>query len=285
MFQEDNLNSSFIIDCPPDKNSISYRLLHRLELNYCEFSDEEQPDSLESEDLWDEQIDTTKERKSDISILLNTYSPRDNINVLEFLLESRFCIPIYSKDTLELLRIAKRIEENIFLGVDLTLPRVAIISQVKSFETSTKHVMEELFNLKTSLGSTEIKGLEVGQGLVILANRDKKPCIVIHIQGDFEPYWEFLKGFVDYLVVEDEYQSGSNKESPFISKYSSQSSLPKFITVLIHSQRKCINSDYRPFYLIECPLKYLIETQQKQQIGKVFRSAEINEKLYVLFRH
>ncbi|XP_065575282.1 uncharacterized protein LOC136036875 isoform X3 [Artemia franciscana] len=280
MFQENNLNSSFIFDCPPEMNSISYRLLHRLELNYCDSSDEEQEDSLESaKDIRDTKKNTTRERKSDISILLNTYLPRDNINVIELLFESRFSIPIYSKDTLELLRIARRVEENTFLGVDLILPRVAIISQVKRIETSTKYVMEDLFNLKTSLGSIEISGLEVGQGLVSLANRDKKSCIVIHIQGDFEPYWEFLNCFVDYLLVEDEYQSDLKKESSFISKYSSQNFLPKFITVWIPSLRKLKKSteiDRRSFYIIEGPLKYLIE--QKPHLRSFFGSTEKHEK-------
>ena len=130
-FREESLVSAFTIDCPRDLTNISYRMLHRLELKYCNSPDEGSNNFLESEkDFWPEIKRTKREQEFDVSTLLSMYSVRDKVNILRILLESRFAIPICSNDTIELLRITQRLEENIFLGEDLKLPQIAIISQV-----------------------------------------------------------------------------------------------------------------------------------------------------------
>ena len=123
-------------------------MLHRLELKYCNSPDEGTHNFSESEeDFWTEIEQTKREQKFNVSNLLSMYSVRDKVNILRLLLESRFAIPMCSKDTIELLRITQRLEEDIFLGEDLKLPRIAIISQV-SFDSSAGKIMEDLFNLK-----------------------------------------------------------------------------------------------------------------------------------------
>ncbi|XP_065574681.1 interferon-induced very large GTPase 1-like isoform X2 [Artemia franciscana] len=280
--REESLVSTFIIDCPRDLSNISYRLLHRLELKYCNLPDEESNDFVESEeDFWPEMEPKIEEQKLNVSNLLSMYSLRDNINVLQLLLESRFAIPICSRDTLELLRITKWLDhtkEDIFLGEDLELPRIAVISEVKSFDSFTRNIMKDLFNLKVSLENTEDSSIEVGQGLVCFGNNDmnKKPCIVIHIRGDFEPYWKFLTKFIDCLIVEDEFISESNKVPHFMSKHSHRKDLPQSITVWAPSLKRA-KSKHHPFHFIEGPLDYFIQIQQKLVLEAVFRKTGHHE--------
>ncbi|XP_065583796.1 interferon-induced very large GTPase 1-like [Artemia franciscana] len=281
-FLEEDLVSAFTIDCPRDLNNISYRLLHRLELKYKNISTVKSKDSSDSEDdFYPKMKQTTKQKKYGISHLISMYSLRDKVSVLQLLLESRFAIPVFSKDTVELLRVTRRIEEDIFLGEDLNLPRIAVISQVKSF-SFTGNILDRLFNLKTSFEDTEISGIEVGQGLVCLENNEghsvngdkyKKPCVVIHIRGDFDPYWKLFNDFIDYLVVEDIFTSESSNFSHFVSSYSHIQGLPRFNTVWIPSLRKAIVKNCHPFCLIEGSLDYFIEIQQNHQLGAVFRKA------------
>ncbi|KAK2703997.1 hypothetical protein QYM36_017679 [Artemia franciscana] len=104
-FREKSLISGFIVDRPPAKNSISYRLLHRLDLNFFDSSDGEEGY------LYSDLKETKKSKQNDISQILCNYSLRDTINVLTLFLESRFAIPIYSAEIMELLKITRRIEK------------------------------------------------------------------------------------------------------------------------------------------------------------------------------
>ncbi|KAK2718414.1 hypothetical protein QYM36_005653 [Artemia franciscana] len=244
-FKEENLVSSFIFDCPPTKASIPYRLLHRLDLDFCD------PCDAEEEDFFSVEKETNKSKK---------------INI---------CYSDKNLEIIELLRITQRIEDDVFLGEDLKLPCIALISQVKNFESHTGKVMEGFFNLRTSFNTGNASNIEIGQGLVCLGNKKKEACILIHIWGNFERYWNSLTDFVDYLIVEDEYKSESDlvdyvligneissqfgKLSPFIRKYSGETSLPKFITVWIPNFSNMKNiSIVRPFCLIEGSLSYFV---------------------------
>ncbi|KAK2709411.1 hypothetical protein QYM36_013169 [Artemia franciscana] len=282
-FREESLVSAFTIDCPRDLTNISYRMLHRLELNYCNSPVEGSNNFSQSEeDFWPKIEQITREQKFDVSNLLSMYSVTDKVNILRLLLESRFAIPICSKDTIELLRITQRLEEDIFLGEDLKLPRIAIISQV-SFDSSAGKIMEDLFNLKTSLKTDETSSMEVGQGLVCFEKGYKKSCIVIHISGDFKPYWKFLTEFTDYLIVEDEFISKSNKVSHFMGVYSPEKILPQFITIWIPSFQSA-RSNHRPFYLIEGSIDYFSGIQRNQQLKVVFREVGLHaSSLYSVF--
>ncbi|XP_065574668.1 interferon-induced very large GTPase 1-like [Artemia franciscana] len=274
-FREESLVSTFTIDCPRDLSNISYRMLHRLELKYCNSPDEGTHNFSESEeDFWPETEQTKREQKFNVSNLLSMYSVRDKVNILRLLLESRFAIPICSKDIIELLRITQRLEENIFLGEDLKLPRIAIISQV-TFDSSAGKIMEDLFNLKTSLKTDETSSMEVGQGFVCFENGDKKSCIVIHIRGDFKPYWKFLTEFVDYLIVEDEFTSKSNKVSHFMDAHSPGKKLPQFISIWIPSFQSA-ESKHHPFCLIEGSFDYFSGIQRNRQLGVVFRKVGLH---------
>ncbi|KAK2706009.1 hypothetical protein QYM36_016136 [Artemia franciscana] len=189
---------SFILDYLPAVASSSYRLLRRLDLNFCDSSDGEE------EDFFSQVEETSSSTNVDISKLLGIYSPKDNVKIIRLLLESRYAIPICNTEIIQLLRITQRLEDDEFLGEDLKLPRIAIISQVKKFQSSTGRIMEDIFNLKTSFKTIETSGIEIGQGLICLENKKKerKKVIVIKIQGNVEQYWKILTDFVDYLVVE-----------------------------------------------------------------------------------
>ncbi|XP_065576708.1 uncharacterized protein LOC136037803 [Artemia franciscana] len=297
IFTEDEVVSAFIVDSPPDMTTASYRLLHRLGLSYHESCEEGSEDCSESEeDFYFEIKPTVKKKKYDIPMLLTMFSLRDTVSILQLLLESRFAIQICSKDTIELLRITQRLEEGIFLGEDKRLPRVAIISQVKSFDSFTGKVMEDLFNLKTSFDDFKTSGLEVGQGFVCFEDQNLKKgkessepkeknnsCIVIHIRGNFEPYWTFLTDFIDYLVIEDEFISGTNKHSYFMNKYSRETRLPQFVTVWIPNLPNA-TSNRNPFFLIEGSLHYFVEIQRSRQLRSVFRKAGQHEhSMYSIF--
>ncbi|KAK2703087.1 hypothetical protein QYM36_018370 [Artemia franciscana] len=281
---------SFILDCPPAVASAPYRLLHRLDLNFCDSSDGEE------EDFFSQVEETSSSTNVDISKLLGIYSPKDNINIIRLLLESRYAIPICNTEIIQLLRITQRLEDDEFLAEDLKLPRIAIISQVKKFQSSAGRIMEEIFNLKTSFKTVETSGIEIGQGLICLENKKKesKKVIVINIQGNFEQYWKILTDFADYLVVEDEYDSEpdaddyifvgneflsqSGRPSPFIRKFSNEVSVPKFITVWIPSFSKVQKiSDYRPFCLIEGSLDYFINMQRRRQLIEICREAALHQ--------
>ncbi|KAK2701832.1 uncharacterized protein LOC136043180 [Artemia franciscana] len=74
-FREESLVSVFTTDCPRDLTNISYRMLHRLELKYCN-----SPDGSE-EDFWPDIEQTKREQKFDVSNLLSMYSVRDKVNI------------------------------------------------------------------------------------------------------------------------------------------------------------------------------------------------------------
>ncbi|KAK2706350.1 interferon-induced very large GTPase 1-like [Artemia franciscana] len=294
-FKEENLVSLFTFDCPPATASVPYRLLHRLDLDFS------YPCDTEEEDFFSVMKETNKSKNINICQLFSGYSLRDNINILRLLLESRYAIPICNLEIVELLRITQRIEDDVFLGEDLKLPRIALISQVKNFDSHTGKIMEGLFNLRTSFNTGDASNIEIGQGLVCLGNKKKEACIVIHIWGNFEQYWTSLTDFVDYLIVEDEYKSESDlvdyelvgnemssqfsKLSPFIRKYSGETSLPKFITVWIPNLSNMKNiSSVRPFCLIEGSLTYFVEIQQSRQLLSIFRETTYHETpLHSLF--
>ncbi|XP_065564372.1 uncharacterized protein LOC136029849 isoform X1 [Artemia franciscana] len=293
-FKEENLVSLFTFDCPPATASVPYRLLHRLDLDFS------YPCDAEEEDFFSVMKETNKSKKINVCQLLSGYSIRGNINILRLLLESRYVIPICNLEIVELLRITQRIEDDVFLGEDLKLPRIAFISQVKNFDSHTGKIMEGLFNLRTSFNPSDASNIEIGQGLVCLGNKKKEACIVIHIWGNFEQYWNSLTDFVDYLIVEDEYKSESDladyvhigneisslfsKLSPFIRKYSGETSLPKFITVWIPNLSNMKNiSIVRPFCLIEGSLGYFVEIQRRQLLS-IFRETTYHETpLHSLF--
>ena len=136
---------SFILDCPPAVASAPYRLFHRLDLNFCDSSDGEE------EDFFSQVKETSSSTNVDISKLLGIYSPKDNVNIIRLLLESRYAIPICNTEIIQLLRIMQRLEDDEFLAEDLKLTRIAIISQVKKFQSSAGRIMEDIFNLKTLL--------------------------------------------------------------------------------------------------------------------------------------
>ena len=96
---------------------------------------------------------------------------------------------------MELLKIKKNIEENVFLREDL--PRIAILSKGKSFKSSSGKIMEDHFNVKTSSDTFGTSNVEVGQGLICLEEMKKKTCLVKHIHENFEKCLNALTCFVD----------------------------------------------------------------------------------------
>ncbi|KAK2703996.1 hypothetical protein QYM36_017678 [Artemia franciscana] len=107
---------------------------------------------------------------------------------------------------------------------------------------------------------------------------EKKTCVVLHIQENFQKYLNILTKFVDYLIIEDESVSRSDfvdnseifEASSFISKYSCEISVAKFITLWIPkaSNVKNVLIDNR-LCLIEGSLDSFIEIQQNHQLANI----------------
>jgi hypothetical protein len=162
--------------------------------------------------------------------LIDEFDAAGAAEIFRLLLERRTAIPLFVPDSrkhhLEVLRhITLPWIENIRLGEDLSLMRVAVISCRPKNESQTCNIMKNLFNiesiyrhdLSTSTVSSNSVLAEIGCGCMLMegSSSEVHHVLVTHIIGDFKPLWPFIQEFADFLIVEASTEDHGNS-SPSI---------------------------------------------------------------------
>ena len=94
------------------------------------------------------------------------------------------------------------------LGDDVTL-MMAVISCREKHRSQTTEILKEVFKIESlhreDYSKRNLTALpsaaEIGLGYVSLSRVEH--FLVLHVTGDFEPLWDFVIEFCDYLIVED----------------------------------------------------------------------------------
>ena len=91
--------------------------------------------------------------------------------------------------------------------------RLTVISCRQKEDSKTAELLKEVFHLDSfhredfsREGFTrESTTAEIGLGCILPQNEKKEPVhlLVLNVVGDFDPLWDFIKGFSDYLIIED----------------------------------------------------------------------------------
>jgi hypothetical protein len=228
----------FLIDRPFDSNQaqeeeeatvalmncLRYRLHFALNLNDTEVNNENIFDSmLEEEDFampnQISEMDSCRSMYDTLLQLIDEFDATGAVEIFRLLLERRTAIPLFIPDSkqhhLNLLRhVSLPGVDNVRLGEDKTLMRVAVISCRQRCESQTSEILKNLFNIKSfhrhdlSNGSVSQNSLlaEIGYGCLLVEGANSgqiQHVIVIHVIGDFLALWPFLQRFADYLLIED----------------------------------------------------------------------------------
>ena len=177
--------------------------------------------SIKSEGRGRNAAKSTQSSKPTISLydtllsLLQDYNVAGRVEIFRLLLERRCPVPLFlpcGEHHLSVLRLLNKNVDgktNISLGDDVTLMRVAIISCREKGKSQTSEILKEVFKLesfhredcsKKSHTSCETAA-EIGVGCV--SESTIQNFLVLHVIGDFEPLWDFIIEFSDYLIVED----------------------------------------------------------------------------------
>ena len=149
--------------------------------------------------------------------LIDEYDAAGSSEIFRLLLERRTAIPLFVPDSkkhhLEVLRhITLPWIENIRLGEDKSLMRVAVVSYRPKNENQTCNIIKNLFNIESiyrhdlSTGSISSNSMlaEIGCGCMPMegSSSEVRYVLVTHIIGDFKPLWQFIQNFADFLLVE-----------------------------------------------------------------------------------
>ena len=104
-------------------------------------------------------------------------------------------------------------DQPICLGDDVNLLRLTVISCRQKEDSKTAELLREVFHLDSfhredfsrECFTRESTTAEIGLGCVLPQNENKEPVhlLVLNVVGDFDPLWDFIKEFSDYLIIED----------------------------------------------------------------------------------
>jgi hypothetical protein len=154
--------------------------------------------------------------------------------IFRLLLERRAAIPLFvpesKKHSLSLLRhITLPRVNNISLGDDKSLLRVAVISCRQMDQSQTCDILKSVFHID-SLHSLDLSKrtitsetmlAEIGCGCIVMEGSGTQiiqNVLVAHVIGDFRPLWSFLRRFADCFMIEDSTVESESFFSSFMTE-------------------------------------------------------------------
>lgn len=150
--------------------------------------------------------------------LLEEFDSSGRAEIFRLLLERRSAVPLFLPNGEHHLPMFKLLtktgsEHPICLGEDVRLLRLAVISCRKKEDSKTAELLKEVFHIESlhredfsrNCFTREMTTAEIGLGCVLPQDGKKEPVhlLVLNVVGDFDPLWDFIKGFSDYLIIED----------------------------------------------------------------------------------
>lgn len=152
--------------------------------------------------------------------LLAEFDASGRAEIFRLLLERRSAIPLFlpgGEHHLPILRLVNKVVCNnrtVCLGEDIQLLRLSVISCRKKENSKTTELLKEAFHLDSlhredfamDCFTREATTAEIGLGCILLPQSERKEpvhLLVLNVVGDFDPLWNFIKGFSDYLIIED----------------------------------------------------------------------------------
>ena len=178
--------------------------------------------------------------------LLQEFDASGRVEIFRLLLERHSTIPLFLPNGdhhLFLLRfMCQTVDHNktISLGEDVTLLRVTVISCRKKESSKTAELLKHVFHLeslhvqdlKSKNSTNQSTTAEIGIGFILRQTKDNKQepvyLLVLHIVGDFDPLWKFIKDLSDVLIIEDSINQNYEQfhRRPQFSTYKGSPSFP-----------------------------------------------------------
>ena len=156
------------------------------------------------------------------------------VEIYRLLLERRSAVPLFlPQSKLHFLGLLRHVTlpriDNISLGDDKSLMRVAVISCRQRNKSQTCDFLKNIFNINSIYSldlangniSSENMLAEIGCGCIETEESGSQiiqNVLVVHVMGDFRPLWPFLRRFVDCFLIEDSSKESESFFSSFMTK-------------------------------------------------------------------
>ena len=151
--------------------------------------------------------------------LLEEFDASGRAEIFRLMFERRSAIPLFLPNgehhlpMLKLLNKTHGSDKTICIGEDVGLLRLTVISCREKEDSKTAELLKEVFHLDSlhredfsmNCFTLESTTAEIGLGCVLPRGEKKEPVhlLVLNVVGDFNPLWNFVKKFSDYLIIED----------------------------------------------------------------------------------
>ena len=161
--------------------------------------------------------------------LLQEFDASGRAEIFRLLLERRSPIPLFlpnGEHHLLMLKLLNRTTANremVCIGEDVDLLRVTIISCREKEDSQTAELLKDVFNVDSlhredfasNCFTRKSTTAEIALGCVQPRGEKKEPVhlLVLNVVGNFDPLWDFIKEFSDYLIIED--PSSDEETEPF----------------------------------------------------------------------
>jgi len=202
-------------------------LRYRIDVCLDDFGDKVSTEATEGQSLRSKKslVSSTKQTKMQTSLydtllnLLGEFDASGRAEIFRLLLERRSGIPLFlpnGENHLAVFRLLnKAIDDKRFVcvGKDVNLLRLTVISCRKKTDSKAAELLKEVFHLDTlhredfakNCFTRELMTAEIGLGCIVPLNKTLAPVhlLVLHVVGDFDQLWDFIKAFSDYLIIED----------------------------------------------------------------------------------
>ena len=156
------------------------------------------------------------------------------VEIYRLLLERRSAVPLFlPKSKLHFLGLLRHVTlpriNNISMGDDKSLMRVAVISCRQTNKSQTCDFLKNIFNINSIYSldlangniSSETMLAEIGCGCIVMEESSSQiiqNVLLVHVMGDFRPLWPFLRRFVDCFLIEDSSKESESFFSSFMTK-------------------------------------------------------------------
>nr|CAH0113456.1 unnamed protein product [Daphnia galeata] len=156
------------------------------------------------------------------------------VEIYRLLLERRSAVPLFlPQSKLHFLGLLRHVTlprmNNISMGDDKSLMRVAVISCRQRNKSQTCDFLKNIFNINSIYSldldngnfSSENMLAEIGCGCIVTEESGSQiiqNVLVVHVMGDFRPLWPFLRRFADCFLIEDSSKESESFFSSFMTK-------------------------------------------------------------------
>ena len=158
--------------------------------------------------------------------LLEGFDASGRAEIFRLLLERRSAIPLIlpnGEHHFPILRLLNRTignnDQSVCIGDDINLLRLTVVSCRQKKDSQATELLKNVFHLSSlhcedfsrDVFTEQSTTAEIGLGCILplTGNRNPIHLLVLNIVGNFDPLWDFISVFSDYLIIED---SKSKKE-------------------------------------------------------------------------